>query len=385
MQGVIELPDPCLRKVLVVDDEPSARSALAVLLRDEGFAVRTAADGVEALRRMDDWTPDLLLTDFQMPGMDGNELMQQVRGRHAEVGVILVTAHASLERAVDSMRQGADDYLTKPLQFDELLVVARRVLERQELRRENVRLKHAAISMRDEVLGVVAHDLRNLLAPISARATIVRSGGTLEQAQVHAAAIEDVVRRMGCLVTDLLDVASLDAGRFSVVPTHCEPRTLFADTNTLFGAVAAAKAVTLRLRVDDGELDFRADRDRLLQIIANLVGNAIKFTARGTVVEISAQAGAGSVTFAIRDQGAGIPAGDVARVFEPFWKTNTPGVKGSGLGLFIAKRLVEAQGGRIWVESTEGEGSTFYFTLPLESRNPGQCSAVGSAAAASES
>jgi DNA-binding NtrC family response regulator len=129
--------------VLVVDDEPSARGALVDLLRDEGFTVRSAADGFKALGQIDDWTPDLLVTDVNMPGMDGNELMRKIRERVEGIGVIVMTAHGSVEKAVAAMRQGADDYLTKPLNFDELLMVVRRVLESYELRRENARLTTA--------------------------------------------------------------------------------------------------------------------------------------------------------------------------------------------------------------------------------------------------
>jgi DNA-binding NtrC family response regulator len=129
--------------VLVVDDEPSARSALVELLRDEGFIVRSAADGFKALGQVDDWTPDLLLTDVMMPGIDGNELMRKIRERFEGIGVIVMTANGSVEKAVAAMREGADDYLNKPLNFDELLVVVRRVLASYELRRENASMKNA--------------------------------------------------------------------------------------------------------------------------------------------------------------------------------------------------------------------------------------------------
>lgn len=356
---------PRTGNVLVVDDEPSARAALVDLLRDQGFTVRSAGDGVEALRRIDDWMPDVLLTDLMMPGMDGNELMRKVRERNEAIGVIVMTAHGSLEKAVAAMREGADDYLTKPLDFDELLVVVRRVLETQALRRENARLKHAAVAMRDQVLGVVAHELRNLLGPIGMRAALVRTGASLEQAQTHGAAIEDVVRRMGSLVEGLLDVASLDAGKFAVVPARCEVQALLHDTNALFGGVAAAKSIALRLRVDDPALALCCDRERVLQILANLVGNALKFTPRKGLVDVSVHARDGSVRFAVSDQGPGISPEHLPRLFDRFWKDDATRVKGTGLGLFIAKSLVDAQGGRIWLESARGGGTTFYFTLPL--------------------
>ncbi len=132
-------------KILVVDDEPAARSALVELLREEGFIVRSAADGFKALGQMDDWTPDLVITDVKMPGMDGIELMKKIREREGGIGVVVMTAYGSVEHAVEAMHHGADDYLTKPVHFPELLVVVRRVLDAGELRRENSRLKTALI------------------------------------------------------------------------------------------------------------------------------------------------------------------------------------------------------------------------------------------------
>jgi DNA-binding NtrC family response regulator len=140
---VTALPITIPGQVLVVDDDGSARAALIELLRDEGFIVRSAADGFKALGQLDDWTPDLLLTDVMMPGIDGIELMQKVRERCAGVGVIVMTANASVERAVVAMQLGADDYLHKPLVFAELVVVLRRVLAQRELHRENQRLRTA--------------------------------------------------------------------------------------------------------------------------------------------------------------------------------------------------------------------------------------------------
>jgi DNA-binding NtrC family response regulator len=132
---------PHVANILVVDDEPSARAALVDLLREEGFTVRSAADGFKALGQMDEWTPDLVITDVKMPGMDGIELMAKVRERLEGTAVVVMTAYGSVEHAVSAMQQGADDYLTKPVHFPELLQVVRRVLANDEVRRENARLR----------------------------------------------------------------------------------------------------------------------------------------------------------------------------------------------------------------------------------------------------
>jgi len=130
-------------RILVVDDESAARSALCELLREDGFAVRSAADGYKALGQLEDWAPDLLLTDVKMPGMDGITLMKKVKAQFGSVGVVVMTAFGSVENAVEAMQEGADDYLTKPVHFSELLMVVRRVLSHWSLRKENESLREA--------------------------------------------------------------------------------------------------------------------------------------------------------------------------------------------------------------------------------------------------
>lgn len=144
-------------RVLVVDDEVAARSGLAELLRDEGFAVRTAGDGFKALGVVEEWTPDVVVTDVQMPGMSGIELLSKLRERVPGVGLVVMTAYASVDNAVTAMHEGADDYLAKPLHFPELLIVVRRVLERCELHRENDRLREALHDGIADHVGWVGH------------------------------------------------------------------------------------------------------------------------------------------------------------------------------------------------------------------------------------
>lgn len=186
-------------RILVVDDEAGARSALTELLREEGYEVRGAGDGFKALGALDDFTPDVVVTDVQMPGMSGIELMTKIRDRLPAVAVIVVTAFGSVENAVTAMRSGADDYLTKPMHFPELLVILERVLERHELQRENERLREAlgATSEETEEVGWVgrskpARELMRLIkqvAPSDASVLVLGESGTgkeLAAKAIHA-------------------------------------------------------------------------------------------------------------------------------------------------------------------------------------------------------
>jgi DNA-binding NtrC family response regulator len=165
-------------RVLVVDDEPAARSAMAELLREEGYTVRSAGDAYKALGQLDDFTPDVMITDVQMPGMSGIELMKRLRERVPDVGVIVMTAFASVENAVAAMRAGADDYLSKPVHFPELCVVLERLLAQLELRRENAQLREVIAADEADDVGWVgrstpSRDLMSLVRQVASSAASV--------------------------------------------------------------------------------------------------------------------------------------------------------------------------------------------------------------------
>ena len=301
------------------------------------------------------------------------ELLPQRRSLAAALALFTAHAHERLERVYEQGEHEQDRRVRAVLglsavvlAFTVALAALFSFMSARMYRREQDVLRRAerAAAMRDEMLGVVAHDLRNLLGPIMMRASLLRRGTDRQQSETHAGAIEDVVRRMEFLIRGLLDVASLDAGKFSIAPGRVEVAALLEDTTTLFSGLAATKAVVLRSHLDGVDLAVHADRERVLQILANLVGNAIKFTPRAGTVAISAHAEDMSIRFSVCDEGPGISAEHLPHVFERFWKHEGAGPKGTGLGLFIAKSLVDAHGGRIWAESDAEHGSKFHFTLP---------------------
>jgi signal transduction histidine kinase len=221
-----------------------------------------------------------------------------------------------------------------------------------------------AIGARDELMGIVAHDLRNPLGAIAMKAALMRRGADPARVRQQAESIENVAMRMEYLIKTMLDVTTLEAGRFAVSVTRCAVADLLRETADLFGVLAASKEVHFEQSANEPRLMLLVDRERVLQVLSNLIGNALKFTPPGGDVILSIERQGGMVRFQVRDTGPGINADNLARVFERFW-TETPGKKGTGLGLFIAKGIVEAHGGRIWVESELGHGTRFFFTLPI--------------------
>jgi signal transduction histidine kinase len=225
-------------------------------------------------------------------------------------------------------------------------------------------------------MGIVAHDLRNPLGAITLKAALMREGTDSSSIRQQAQSIEHSALRMAHLIETMLDLATIEAGTFTVVPVRCTIEDLLAETADMFAAAATSRHVRLESRVMTPGLAVVADRERVLQVFSNLVGNALKFTPSGGRVTIAAEPQGRMVRCAVQDTGPGIAPEHVPRIFDRFWRKETSGARGTGLGLFIAKGIVEAHGGRIWVESRLGQGATFYFTLPIAepaaSQNPGQ-------------
>jgi len=248
--------------------------------------------------------------------------------------------------------------------------LATELARRAALALENARLMEAerrARKARDEVLAIVAHDVRSplssiLLAAESLEHQLARAGTATGERSAQA--ILRAVRRANRLIDDLLDVSRMDAGAFSVELDRLEASQVAGDAVGSQRQLASSAAIEVQLEVDGEPPALWADRDRLLQILENLIGNAIKFTPRGGRITVGVAPRNGEVLFSVTDTGPGIPAESLSHIFDRFWQANRAERRGAGLGLAICKGLVEAHGGRIWVESALGRGTTFCFTIP---------------------
>ena len=241
--------------------------------------------------------------------------------------------------------------------------VAEEVAHHAALAIDNARLYQAAtraIRERDDVLGMVAHDLRNPLGVILMNARLLRrrEGEAAPGSRSPIDGIERAVSRMNRLIADLLDIARLEAGRLSIEPGRVPAAGVVADALDAHKVQAASTSCTLHAELAPDLLDLWADRDRLLQIFENLIGNALKFTDPGGDVAVGAAPRDGEVVFWVRDTGRGMSADEVSHLFDRFWQARKSDRRGAGLGLPIVKGLVEAHGGHIWVESAPGRGTT---------------------------
>jgi signal transduction histidine kinase len=220
------------------------------------------------------------------------------------------------------------------------------------------------------MLGVVAHDLRGPLNSILLRTQLI--GRTLvppspagEPLRPALKRIEESAALMGRLINDLLDLTKSRQGPLRVDRRPWAPAHLVALAVEQASPQAEAQDVLLHAEIDPGLPEVYADRDRILQVLSNLVGNALKFTAAGGEIRVHAWREDTDVAFVVEDTGTGIPSGELSRVFDLFWQQKRADRRGAGLGLGISKWIVESHGGTITAESTLGKGSTFRFTLPI--------------------
>jgi signal transduction histidine kinase len=219
----------------------------------------------------------------------------------------------------------------------------------------------------EELLGIVSHDLRTPLVAVGMHLRELERLGPVIPASGRAAvhAIRDSVGWMQRLIQDLLDVAGLEHGRLHLLRLPVDPVVLVAHAMELLEPLAREAGIALECDVPDDLPVVVVDGDRVLQVLSNLGTNAIKFTPHGGTVTIRADASADDVHLAVVDTGSGIAPEELPHVFERFWRSdNASHVRGTGLGLTIARGLVEEHGGRIWIESVAGRGTTVHFTLP---------------------
>lgn len=292
----------------------------------------------------------------------------------AEAPPAAVTAERAVEdAAVEDERATADASVQLEREKSERALRELLPLERVKTDRSLLTERERsddALANRDDFLNIVSHDLRNLLGGIVMSAALVAEwAGRRDDASPDSGILAETSRiqrfaaRMNRLIGDLLDVGSIEAGKLAVVTTPGDMGALVTEAVDAFDALARSSGLTLETELGD-DLAGEYDHDRMIQVLANLITNAIKFTPRGGTVRVRATHAAEGVRVCVEDTGAGIPAGMLEAVFQRFWQVSPTDQRGLGLGLYISRCIVVAHGGRIWAESAPGEGSRLFFVVP---------------------
>jgi signal transduction histidine kinase len=370
--------------ILLVEDNPGDARLLEELLLDAATldAKVKRVDRLESARaHLARESPDVVLLDLSLPDAQGLATIRGALDAAPDVPVVVLTGLDDQEIALQALHAGAEDYLTKgrvdPNLLSRSLLYA---IERKQLERERRRLlanereararAEAAVRSRDLVLRVLSHDLGNQLAAIQVYGRMLSAAlpgdesGT--RARMWAAGIQELAQDLQDLRENILDAAQIESGRLSLVMNALNPEELLHYLGTQLRPIAEEKKVELEVVSDPDLPRVRGDRQRLLQALGNLAGNALKFTPAGGRVTLAGDSAGGSVRISVSDTGPGIAPENLLRVFETFWKTREGNASGAGLGLSIAKGIVDMHGGELTVQSELGRGTVFSMTLPTE-------------------
>ena len=289
-------------------------------------------------------------------------------------GVPFPTKTLARERSAEDMsvvreRATADEALRWERAAQTALLDIEREETDKDLSTERARYDRA-LATRDEFLGIVSHDLRNLLNGVVGFASLIEQGISSHQEEATLLTYAQRIRRSGArmdrLIGDLVDVASIEAGMLAVTPVVVDPASVVNEAVATFQSQALAHSVSVVASISGSAKDVLFDPARILQVLTNLLSNAIKFTGTGGAVVVSVDNVQDEIRFSVKDTGVGIPAEKLTAVFERYKQIHTNDRRGVGLGLYISKCIVQGHGGRIWAESEAGKGSTFYFTLPMQ-------------------
>lgn len=368
--------NPSDYKILIVDDVMSNVLLLKVLLTNEKYNISTADNGIEALAKVGEELPDLILLDVMMPDMDGFEVAEQLKKnpRTAEIPIIFLTALNSTGDIVKGFQVGANDFISKPFNKEELiirvkhqisLVAAKRIIlsQTEELKR--------IITGRDKLYSVIAHDLRSPMGSIKMVLNMLilnlPSSAIGEEMYELLTMANQTTEDVFTLLDNLLKWTKSQIGKLKVVYQDIDLVEVVEGVIEIFTVVAGLKKINVKLQAPE-ELEVKADIDMIKTVVRNLLSNAIKFSNEGTEVLVKVESIDGLAVISVQDHGCGIDEANQKKLLHADTHYSTFGTnneEGSGLGLLLVQDFVQKNGGDLWFTSKKGKGSTFGFNLPI--------------------
>lgn len=372
---------PADSTILIVDDTPANLRLLSHVLSKEGYAYIEASDGEKALKLAEKHHPDLILLDIMMPGMDGFEVVKQLKTEEnlAEIPIIFLSSLSETDDKIQGFKYGGVDYITKPFQKEETLARIKTHLKIRFLQKqlnERIRIlrdREVELSRlnqkKDDLVRMVSHDIKNPLTGIIGLVKLMRDSDKIsaEEQKQMLSVIEDSGTNLLNLVREMLDRETQKTEPQAIEYSECDVNDILERVIAMNKAKSVLKNISLHFSVAPAHLHLNADQNKLEIALNNLVSNALKFTPSEGAVSVEAQAREEDVLFKIIDSGIGIPEKMQPDLFlnpDKASRDGTGGEVGTGLGLDIVQLYVDLHKGKVWVESKLDEGTTFFISIP---------------------
>lgn len=366
--------------ILIVDDSLTIRKVLEKNIQKiPNINVVTAVNGKDAIYKMQDFKPDLILSDLIMPVIDGYQFCKIVKNspKYKDIYFIIITSKNELDDKLMGFETGADEYITKPFEIHELIARVKAGIRLKHLldslKEKNIQLQKLT-DLKNEFLGTAAHDLRNPISVISLTAESIMEFGfeNLSEPEIQdfMKGIYSECQHMLNLINDLLDISRIESGKIELKPKKINLNDFIEKTANTCSIIANNKNIEIVNELSKKISFVIIDPDRVSQVINNLLSNAIKFTKSGGKIYVrTILKDKDNVIIEVEDTGQGIPKNELDLLFQPFQQTSTTsteGEHGTGLGLAIVKRIIALHNGSITVESEVNKGTKFIITLPKE-------------------
>jgi len=386
-----------VRKVLVVDDEPDMEVLIRQKFRKQissgNFNFLFAQNGEQGLGiLLKEPDMEMVMTDINMPVMNGLTFLEKIRDAKLPCKSIVISAYTDIENIRSAMNRGAFDFITKPIDFNDLETTMMKTLRAVD----EYRMANQAISERDKAiiekeqarasaqfkqqfLANMSHEIRTPMNSVIGLANLLLRSPLEGSQKKYVRMIQSASEQLMSIINDILDISKIEAGKMSLESVPFNLREVISNVNNILVMKAEEKGLKIRIEIEDSIPQYiKGDPSRLAQVLINLVGNSIKFTSQGYIaVKVSLKQRLENVDlilFEVTDTGIGISKEKAENIFESFTQADSDTSRkygGTGLGLTISRQLVELQGGNIGLESEPGVGTRFYFEIPyLQTDNP---------------